>query len=117
MYSFKVNALLEELLPKVHFNVLKFQKPDTRIESNGWPINPKIITQMLMIGNLKCSQPLTRHQGTTTKLWERSQDMPLGKPREHGKESEQSKTPSSKFKEKRSDRDMVVFGHTLSTSK
>ena len=117
MYSFKVNALLEELLPKVHFNALKFQKPDTRIESNGWPINPRIITQTLMIGNLKCSQPLTQHQGTNTKLWEKSQVMPLGKPREQGKESEQSKTPSSRFKAKRSDRDMVDSGHTSSTSK
>jgi hypothetical protein len=109
--------LLEELLLKDRCNVLRYLKLGTRIGLNGWPINSKIIIQMHMIGNLKFSHPLIQHQGTSIKLSEKSQAMPLGKPREQGKELEQSKTLFCKFKEKKSDKDMVVFGHTSSILK
>lgn len=70
-----------------------------------------------MIGNQKFSQLLIQHQGTSIKLWVKSQAMRLGKPREQEKESVQPGMPFFKYRVKRSDKELVVFGHTLSTLK
>ena len=72
---------------------------------------------MPMIGNQKFSQLLIQHQGTSIKLWVKSQAMRLGKPREQEKESVQPGMPFFKYRVKRSDKELVVFGHTLSTLK